>query len=100
MANTIKRNVIFVDALGSIAVEAVKPILREIIITPSANDSRFILKESVGGTTVLDIKITNTESRHIPLRQEIELSQIFAITLLQNVSSVILIGDWRLATGR
>lgn len=101
MANARKKNVIYVDATGDITVDAIKPILYGVLVTPSADNSRFVLKESNGGTIVVDIKIVPTESRYLDLSgfNGIELSATFNVDTLTNITSVQLFGSWLGAVG-
>lgn len=97
MANARKKDVIFVDATGDITVDAVKPILWGVLITPSAANSRLVIKESSStGTTVVDAKIEAVETRFLDLSGMggIELTTTFNITTLTNMTSVMLYGDW------
>lgn len=97
MANARKKDVIFVDATGDITVDAVKPVLWGVLITPSAANARLVIKESSStGTTVVDLKVEPVESRFLDLSGlgGIELSTTFNITTLTNITTVLLYGDW------
>lgn len=101
MANAQKKNIIFVDSTGTINVSAVKPILYGCLITPSAADSRFVLKESASGTVVVDIKLVEVESRFLDLmKMGIELTSAFEVATLTNITSVLLYGSWYQPVGK
>ena len=101
MANARKKNVIFVDTTGTIAVDALKPILYGVLVTPSAADSRFVLKESVSGTVVVDIKIDVLASRFLDLmNMGIELAGSFEVATLTNITSVMLYGSFLQPVGK
>lgn len=105
MANARHKNTIYVDTTGDITVDAVKPILYGLILTPSADNSRIVIKESSsGGIIKLDLKIGPTESRFLNISRAfdaggIELTTTFNITTLTNITSVILIGSWYASDG-
>ncbi len=101
MANARKKNVIFVDATGSITVDALKPILYGVLVTPSAADARFVLKESASGTIVVDIKIDVVATRFLDLmNMGIELSSTFEVATLTNITSVQLYGSFLQPIGK
>lgn len=102
MANSRKKDVIFVDTIGSIVVDALKPVLYAIMITPNAVDSRVVMKESASGTVVLDVKIEAVETRYLSFEaiRGIELNTTFEITTLTNIDSVLLYGNWKQPVGR
>lgn len=105
MANARKKNVIYVDATGTITVDAIRPILLAILVTPSAATGRFTLKESVSGTVVVDILFSVLASQYISfvdgnILNGIELSSSFEISTLTTIASAQLIGRWDLPTGR
>jgi len=103
MANAAHKNTIFVDATGDITVSAVKPILMGIIFTPSADNSRIVIKESSSsGTTKVDLKIVATESRMADFSSMggIELTTTFNITTLTNITSMILVGSFYQPVGK
>lgn len=101
MANARKKNVIFVDATGTITVDAVKPILYGVLVTPSAADSRVVIKESASGTIVVDIKLVEVESRFLDLmHMGIELTSAFEIATLTNMTSVLLYGSFNQPVGK
>lgn len=101
MANTWKKNAIYIDATGDVTVDALKPILYGVLVTPSAADSRFVLKESSGGTIVVDIKIDVLASRFLDmLHMGIELNKTFNIATLTNITSVILYGSFYQPIGK
>lgn len=97
MANAIKKNSIFVDTVGDLTVSAMKPMLKAIMVTPNAANSRVTIKESSGGTTVLDITIESVETRYISFEAfgGIELNTTFDIETLTFIDSVILYGEWK-----
>ncbi len=94
MANALKKNVYHVDSIGTITVEAQQPVLYAILITPNAADSQVIIKESVSGTIVLDVRIATTESRYISFEafRGIELRGSFEVTTLTNIDRCLLYG--------
>lgn len=101
MANAKKKNIIFVDSTGTITVDALKPQLYGVLVTPSAEDSYFVLKESASGTVVVAIKLVAVESRYLDLMSMgIELTSAFEVATLTNITSVLLYGSWNLPVGR
>lgn len=100
MANLLKKNVLFVDAIGNVTVEANKPVIYGIMITPNAVDSRVTIKESASGTIVIDVKIENVETRYISFEAflGIEVRSTFEITTLTNINTVLLYGSFRATT--
>ncbi len=102
MANARKKDVIFVDTIGSVTVDALKPVMYAIMITPNAVDSRVTIKESASGTVVLDVKIEAIETRYISFEAiiGIELNTTFEIATLTNIDSVLLYGHWKAPVGR
>lgn len=103
MANARTKNVIYVDSTGDITVDAVKPILKGVVITPSAADSRLVIKESSSsGQVVVDIKLIEIETRYLDLgwMEGIELTTTFNITTLTNITTVLLYGSWNQPVGR
>lgn len=102
MANVRKKNVIFVDSTGTITVDAIKPVIYGIMVTPSADASRVVVKESVSGTIVIDVKIAVTETRYLDFNDfsGIEVTGSFEISTLTNITSVLLYGNWLAPVGR
>ena len=97
MANSQKKNVIYVDATGDITPGASRPLLMGILVTPSADNSLVVIKESSSsGTIVVSIKIEPTESRYLDFTGfgGIELPTTFNITTLTNITAVVLYGTW------
>lgn len=98
MANARRKNAYYVNETGTCTVDALKPIIRAISITPSAADSRVIIKESNNGTVVIDFKIATNESRFISFESlkegGIEVTSTFEIDTLSSIESVILYGDF------
>lgn len=101
MANSRKKNAIYIDELGTIQVGALSPTLIAVLITPNAANARFKLKESVSGTIVVDVAIETAESRYIDFADfyGISLTSNFEITELTNIDSVILYGLWNAPVG-
>ena len=99
MANSLKKNVYHIDTIGTINVDRFQPIINAILIVPNATDSHVIIKESVGGTIVLDVVIEQTESRFITFEslhdKGIILNSQFEIAELTNVDRIILYGDFK-----
>lgn len=104
MANAQKKNAIYIDtgAGATITVNAMKPVLLGMMICPSADNSRVVIKESASGTVVVDVKIVPTESRYLDFSgfKGIELTTTFEITTLTNITSVILYGSWNSPAGQ
>lgn len=101
MANARKKNTIFIDSTGTITVEALKPQLYGLLITPSAADSRVVIKESVSGVVVIDIKVDVIASRLLDvMAMGIELNSSFEVSTLTNISSVMLYGSWNAPIGK
>lgn len=102
MANAQKKMCYFVDTVGTITVTAPSPIIAAILITPSAADSRVVIKESVDGVAVIDVKIESIESRYISFEAfgGIHVTKDFEIDELTNVDSVILYGFWNIPVNR
>lgn len=75
-----------------------KPVLYGILVTPSTTNSQVIIKESVGGITILNVKIEAVESRYIDFTvgelSGLELKSVFEVDSLVNIESVILYGFW------
>jgi hypothetical protein len=96
MANSLKKNSYYVDSEGTITVETQKPIIMGILITPNAAESRVIIKESVSGTTVIDVRVAIQESRYISFEafNGIEVTDNFEIDTLTAIDSVILYGHF------
>ena len=95
--NTIRRrNAIYVVDTGSVTVPAIKPVLLGLMITPQFSQSRIIIKESVGGVIVLDVRIEADETRHLDFSSfgGIHLYQTFEIETMQDVGCLILYGIW------
>ncbi len=83
--------------------DAIVPILKGVLMTPSAANSRLVIKEaSSAGVTILDMKIEGVESRFIDLSGlgGIMLTTTFNITTLTNITSVQLYGEFFLAAGK
>ena len=102
MANAQKKNVIYVDTTGTITVGVLfRATLFGILITPSAESSRVVIKESVSGTVVLDVKVVPLESRYLDFTsfKGIELTGSFEIATLTNITSVQLYGSWNIPLG-
>ena len=89
------------DSLGGIVVDALSPVLIAILVTPNAPEARFKLKESLGGTVVVDVLIESAESRYIDFADfyGINLTKTFEIAELTNIDSVILYGLWNAPVG-
>lgn len=101
MANAKKKNIIYVDSTGTITVDALKPQLYGVLVTPSAADSRVVIKESASGTVVVDIKLVEVESRFLDLMaMGIELTSAFEVATLTNITSVCLYGSWNQPVGK
>ena len=103
MANSKKRNSIYVDATGDITVDAVVPVLMGVLMTPSAANSVFVLKEtSSSGTIKVSMKIEGVESRYVDFSGfgGIELTTTFNISTLTNITAVILYGTWTNPAGK
>lgn len=102
MANGRKKNTIFIDATGNVSVDALKPILMGVLITPSAADSRVVINESASGTAVVDVKIVAVESRFLDFSGigGVELTSTFEIATLTNITSVLLYGSWLAPVGK
>lgn len=104
MANSRKKSTIFVDSTGDITVDAIVPLLKGMLITPSAANAVVIIKEtSSGGTTMVSAKVESAnESRYIDFSGfgGIELTTTFNITTLTNITAVLLYGDWILQAGK
>lgn len=102
MANAQKKNAIFVDATGTITATGLKPTIMGILVTPSVADSRVVIKESVSGTVVIDIKIVAVASSFIDFShiKGIEVTTAFEIATLTNISSVILYGKFNQPVGK
>lgn len=100
MANTLKKNCLFIDTAESITVDAQKPVIFGIMVTPSANTCRVIIKESASGTTVIDIRIASQESRYISFEafDGIEVRSTFEVSELTNIDSVVLYGRFQANT--
>ena len=99
MANAAHKNTIWVDATGSITVSAIKPVIRGILITPSAAASLVLITETdTNGTGKIEVRIDPNESRYISFHDVggIEITTTFFIKTLTNITSVILIGDFYL----
>ena len=96
MANSLKKRALFIDSIGTVSVTAMTPIIMGIMITPSAQDSRVIILESVNGTKVIDVKIENIESRYISFEAfgGLVITKDFEIEELTNIENVILYGFW------
>ncbi len=90
------RNSIYVVEEGTVTVPAVKPILLGMMITPQYSQCRLIIKESVGGTIVCDVRIEADETRHLDFSGfgGIHLSQTFEIADMTDVGVCILYGLW------
>lgn len=102
MANARKKQAIYVDTVGTVTVDALRPLLVAFLITPNAADSRLIIKENVSGTIVIDVKIETIESRYISFEAfgGLNLNQSFEITTLQYIDSVVLYGFWGTPTNK
>lgn len=101
MANSQKKNAIYIDTIGSVTVGAITPILLAVMITPNAPDARFKLKESASGTIIVDVLIESTETRYIDFGDfyGIAMTSTFEIAELTNIDSVILYGLWNAPVG-
>lgn len=90
------RNAIYVVDTGTISVPAIKPILLGLMITAQFSQCRLQIKESVGGTIVLDIIIEAAETRHLSFTDigGIHLSQNFEVSVMEKVGCAILFGVW------
>lgn len=103
MANARHKNTIYVDATGSITVDAVKPILFGVLVTPSAANSEIVIKETDNsGTIKVAMKIEATETRLIDFADigGIELTSTFYIATLTNITNMILVGSWLAPVGK
>lgn len=102
MANSRVKMAYFIDTVGTLQVSAPSPVIVGILITPSSTDSRVVIKESVGGTTVIDVKIEAIESRYISFESfgGIYCTSNIEVNELTNIDSVILYGFWSLPVNR
>lgn len=101
MANARKKNTIYIDSTGTVTVDALKPQLYFLLITPSAADSRVVIKESVSGVVVIDIKVDVVASRLLDVRAlGIELTSSFEVSTLTNITTVLLYGSWNQPVGK
>lgn len=96
MTNARKKNVIYIDEAGIISVDALKPICYAIMVTPSEENCRITIKESVEGLIVIDVLIALKETRFIDFGDlnGIELTSEFEISTFQNCESIIMYGSW------
>lgn len=104
MANSLKKNAYHIDTIGTVTTETMKPVIRAILIVPSATNSSVQIKESVSGTIILEVLIETTESRYISFEAlkegGIEVTNAFEVTELTNVERVILYGSFKQESGR
>lgn len=104
MANVRVRNVIYVDATGTVTVDALRPRLYGMLVTPSAATGRITIKESVSGTIVVDYLFSTLATVYISFCNEnlngVELSKAFEISTLTTISTAQLYGNWNLPAGR
>lgn len=117
MANTQKKNAIYIDSTGDVTVDSQKPYLMAVKIIPSSSGAaQLTIKESgSSGTIVFDWKsgqyswtdsattITVTDSRPSGFEDfsnfgGIELTTTFNISTVTNCTA-ILYGKWRQLTG-
>lgn len=100
MSNQLRKNALFVDTVGSIVVEAQKPVIYAIMVTPNASNSRVTIKESTSGVVILDITIESVESRYISFEafDGIEVRSTFEIVTLTGIDSVVLYGSFQATT--
>jgi hypothetical protein len=105
MANARHKNTIYVDSTGSITVDAVKPILYGMIISPNADSAIIKIRETnSSGVVKVFLQLFNTESRFLNLARAydaggIELTSTFYIDTLTNIANIILIGSWYASDG-
>lgn len=126
MANARKKNVIFVDATGDITVDAVRPILFGVLVTPTIPTAKshleylsdetkkpfypvqtttVTIKESSStGTTVFHVVLDSYNSKFYDFSHfeggGLELTATFNITTLTNVTNVLLYGSWLAPVGK
>lgn len=126
MANARKKNFIFVDTTGDITVDAIRPILFGMLITPSIPTAKShltqlkdethlpfypvqtttvtIKESSSGGTTLFHAVQDSYNSKFYDFSRfeggGIELTTTFNITTLTNVTNVILYGSWLAPVGK
>lgn len=126
MANARKKNIIFVDATGDITVDAVRPILFGVLITPSVPTAKSHLEQlkdethlpfypaqttivtikesSSAGTTVFHAIVPSYETKYYDFSNfeggGLELTATFNITTLTNVTNVLLYGSWLAPVGK
>jgi hypothetical protein len=102
VANSLKKKSYYIDTIGSITVTAPSPIIMGIMVTPTATDSRVVIKESVSGVPVIDIKIASIESRYITFEAfgGILTTSTFEIATLTNIENVVLHGFWNLPVNK
>lgn len=93
---SVKKNAIYVSATGTVTVEALKPRLLGVMVTPNAANSRLVIKESVSGTIVVDITIETVETRLLTFEafNGIELNSSFEVSTFTFLDTVILYGSW------
>lgn len=103
MANARVKNCIYVDTVGTITVPAIRPVLFAVMLTPSVIAGRVIIKESVGGTIILDYIFKDVNSAFLNFHNGdmhgIYMSSSFEVSTLTTIS-VILYGQWELPIGR
>ena len=99
MANSLKKNVYYIDTVGTVTTDTMKPVIEAILIVPSATNSVVQIKESVSGTIVLEVIIETTESRYLTFeamhRGGIEVTDSFEISELTNIEKVVLYGRFK-----
>lgn len=103
MANARHKNSIYVDATGDITVDGVTPVIMGALVTPSAANSVFVLKESgSSGITKISVKIEGVESRYIDFSGfgGIYVTPTFNITTLTNITAVVLYGTFTAPVGK
>lgn len=102
MANARTKNIIFVDATGDITVDAARPRIWGVLVTPSAANSVVVIKNtSAAGQTIFNLKIEGIESRYVDFSgmEGTEITSTFNITTLTNVTSVMLYGEFMTKAG-
>ena len=126
MANSRKKNIIYVDTTGDITVDAMRPLLFGVLITPTvpaaksqlvfmtdetklpfypSQTTTVVIKEtSSAGTTVFHAILPSYETKFFNfsgyLGGGLELTATFNITTLTNITNVLLYGSWLSPVGK
>jgi hypothetical protein len=99
MANALKKNVYYVDTVGTITADRHQPCIRGVMVTPSGPNASVAIKESVSGVVIFSVVIDDEESHYFTFdalaEKGILVTNSFEVSDLTNIICVHLYGDFK-----